>query len=477
MKGDKAMSSTDARKQAGEPAVPQQPAPGSGDEPAGRVVAARRGGHAASHDATGGDATSGGLAVTGYRRHRRGWVLALAVVVVVAAGLGGADAAGVFYAPKLAGSTSGYATGTAAVTRGPLTEQTQENGTVGDSGSYTVVFPGSSGGSGSSPGSGASTFTWLPQVGQTIRQGQQIYQVSGSPVMLLYGNMPAYRGLAQGMTGTDVTELNTDLVKLGYATAAALGPRAGWDYFSSETGYALGLLQAHLGLTVTGTLPLGQAVFLPSAVQVTSLGSGAVPGGTATAGATVLTGSSLTPVVTVDLDASLQSEVAVGDKVSVTLPDNATTSGVISQITTASSASSSPATGSGNTGSGNTGSDDDGSGSGNDGSGNSGSGTATITVVVSLTNPKAAGSLNQAPVEVTITTGSVSNALIVPVDALLAQPVKGDGAAGAGYAVEVTGPAGHHLVAVTPGLFDDAAGTVQVTGKLTPGQRVVVPGT
>ena len=90
-------------------------------------------------------------------------------------------------------------------------------------------------------------------------------------------------------------------------------------------------------------------------------------------------------------------------------------------------------------------------------------------MLVSLTDPSAAGHLNQAPVEVTITTGSVSNALIVPVDALLAQP-------GGGYAVEVTGPGGHHLVAVTPGIFDDAAGTVQVTGNLTPGQHVVVPG-
>ena len=90
-------------------------------------------------------------------------------------------------------------------------------------------------------------------------------------------------------------------------------------------------------------------------------------------------------------------------------------------------------------------------------------------MVVSLTDPRAAGTLNQAPVQVTITTGAVSNVLIVPVDALLARP-------GGSYAVEVTGPHGHHLVAVTPGLFDDAAGTVQVTGNLTPGQHVVVPG-
>ena len=90
-------------------------------------------------------------------------------------------------------------------------------------------------------------------------------------------------------------------------------------------------------------------------------------------------------------------------------------------------------------------------------------------MLVSLTTPKAAGNLNQAPVEVTITTGSASNVITVPVDALLAQP-------GGRYAVEVTGPGGHHLVRVTPGLFDDAAGRVQVTGNLTPGQHVVVPG-
>jgi hypothetical protein len=254
-----------------------------------------------------------------------------------------------------------------------------------------------------------------------------------------------------------VRELNADLVKLGYATAAALGPVSGWDYFSGETAYALELLQSHLGLTETGSLPLGQAVFLPGAIQVTGLGTGAVPGGSAAAGSVVLTGSSQTPVVTIDLDASLQGEVAVGNKVSIALPDGSVTPGVISRISTVASSSSS-----GNSGNGNGNANGNGNGNG------SGSG-ATITVLVSLTDPKAAGTLDQAPVEVTITTGSVSNALIVPVDALLAQT-------GGRYAVEVTGPGGHHLVTVTPGLFDDAAGTVQVTGNLTPGQHVVVPG-
>ena len=100
------MSSTDAREQAGEPTVPEQAAPGGAEQSPGQAPPARRGGHAA------GVPGAGVSAVTGYRPRRRGWVLALAVVVVVAAGLGGADAAGVFRSTKPAVSNSGYATGT-----------------------------------------------------------------------------------------------------------------------------------------------------------------------------------------------------------------------------------------------------------------------------------------------------------------------------------------------------------------------------
>jgi hypothetical protein len=61
--------------------------------------------------------------------------------------------------------------------------------------------------------------------------------------------------------------------------------------------------------------------------------------------------------------------------------------------------------------------------------------------------------------------------LAVPVDALLAL-------AGGGYAVEVSEGGVHRLVAVTVGLFDDAEGVVQVSGRdLFVGQRVVVPAT
>ncbi|MGH3157121.1 MAG: hypothetical protein ACRDNF_11160, partial [Streptosporangiaceae bacterium] len=363
------------------------------------------------------------------------------------------------------GVSGGYKTGTVGVTRGSLTSQSQQSGTLGPAGSYTVVVPasssspgsGSGAGSGGSPGggSGSGTYTWLPAVGQVIHQGQVLYRVSGTPVVLLYGGTPAFRALSEGMKGRDVRQLNTDLVALGYVSPAALGPRSGWDYFGSDTAYGLERLQSHLGLSVSGTLPLGQAVFLPTAAQVTGLGTGVVPGAAATAGAVALTASSTKPVVTIDLDASQQGEVKDGDRVSVTLPGGSATSGVISQVSKVATSSSN----SGSSGNGN------GTGNGNGGGG----GSATVTVLVSLTHPGAGAGWSQAPVTVTITERSVSNVLIVPVDALLAQP-------GGGYAVEVTGPGGHHLVKVDPGLFDDVAGSVQVTGSLTPGQRVVVPG-
>lgn len=420
-----------------------------------------------------GQATGTGIPSQASSARQRGPRRSVAAGVVVVAAAGAVLAAGVFATHKSPGSGtagSGYRTGTATVTRRSLASQTQVNATLGDGGSWSVVVPpgsGSSGssssGSGSSPGplgsSGSGTFTWLPRVGRTLHQGQAMYQVSGSPVVLLYGTVPAYRDLSEGMTGADVTELNTDLVKLGYATKAALGPRSGWGYYSAETAYAVEQLQAKLGLTETGTLSLGEAVFLPGPALVTGLGTTALAG-PATPGIVVLTASSTIPVVTIGLDAAQQGEVKVGDPVSITLPDSAITPGVITQVSRVASSSSGSSSGS----SGSPGP----SGGSSGGSGSSGAG-ATITVLASLTRPTAAGKLNQAPVTVTMTTSSVANVLTVPVDALLAQT-------GGGYAVEVTGPGGHHLVKVTPGLFDDAAGLVQVTGNLTPGQHVVVPG-
>jgi hypothetical protein len=184
-------------------------------------------------------------------------------------------------------------------------------------------------------------------------------------------------------------------------------------------------------------------VFEPGAVRVTSV--------TPTQGAPVQPGvvlgiSSTRRVVTIALDASQQTNVKVGDPVVITLPDNSTTPGHVSFVGTVATTPSSDQ--------------------------NNSSSSPTIEVDVTPDHPAATGRLDQAPVDVSITTATVRNVLAAPVDALVAL-------AGGGYAVEEVTPTGlHHLVAVDVGLFDDAAGMVEVSGAgLAAGQRVVVPST
>jgi hypothetical protein len=304
------------------------------------------------------------------------------------------------------------------------------------------------------------TYTELPAPGHVVAEGQVLYRVNDSPVALLYGSTPAYRTLSQGATGADVAELNADLVALGYATPSPIDQSPA--SFEWATATALKNLQGALGLPESGTLSLGQALFEPSAVRVTSL---SVPlGSSAQSGQTAMQATSTTRQVEVALDASHQSDVAVGNKVTITLPNNQTTPGVVSSVGAVASCPSSSASGGQNSSSTT-------SGSGTCPSGGSGSGTApTIAVDVTPSDPAATGTWDQAPVQLTITTTGVRGALVVPVTALLAK-------AGSGYAVELVGPNGtHHLVAVSLGMFDDADGLVQITGsKLAAGQEVVVP--
>jgi peptidoglycan hydrolase-like protein with peptidoglycan-binding domain len=304
-------------------------------------------------------------------------------------------------------------------------------------------------------------YTELPAVGQVISQGHALYRVSDRPVVLLYGSTPAYRALSAGATGPDVAELNADLVTLGYATPAQFSPTPA--SFGPATTTGVDKLQAALGVTQSGTLPLGQAVFEPTAVRVTALS--ALPGGTVQAGETVLQGTSTTREVQVALGASQQTEVAVGDKVTITLPNNHTTGGVVSSVGAVATCPSS-------SGSGGSGSSSAAPGTDACSSGSSGSATPTITVGVTPSHPAVTGRWDQAPVQVGIATASVPNAVVVPVAALLAR-------SGGGYAVEVVGTgATNHLVAVSLGLFDDADGLVQVTGSaLVAGQSVSVAST
>ena len=361
------------------------------------------------------------------RPRSRGRLVALGVVVVVAAGAVAAWRAGAFSPAGSQGTGQQGAPppATKPVLREDLSATTPVTATLGYAGSYPVT------------GQGDGTLTWLPSPGRVIGEGQALYQTgNGSPVVLLYGSVPDWRSLDEGTTGADVSQLNHDLVALGYAVRADV-VALGWDYYSWETAQAIQKLEGHLGVPdPPGSLSLGQVVFEPEALRVAQV-TGRLGG---PASGPVLTATSDRHVVTISLDASAQSEVKASDPVTVTLPDGTSTPGMVSSVGTVATTTSGPGQGT----------------------------STTIPVQVKLTDPSAAGRLDQAPVTVYITTASARNALAVPVTALVAQ-------ASGGYDVEVA-EAGNtrRLVPVTPGIFDDNSGLVQVTGGLVPGQSVVV---
>jgi hypothetical protein len=305
---------------------------------------------------------------------------------------------------------------TATVRQGSLNGQVSQNGTLSyaaqaDGSDYPVV------------GQAAGVYTKLPAAGQVVACGQALYWVGDDPVLLLCGSRPFYRNLARGDDGWDVAILNKNLRDLGYEADDG-------DEFTGETASGLSDLLDQTSLKV------GAAVVLLGPIRVA--GVTAQLGGRAVPGSPLGTAVTTRREVVVQLNASQQAQVKVGNRAQVTLPDNRVTGGRVSRIGTVAT-------------------------QGRDGS-------ATVPVYLSLDKPTDAGTLDAAPVRVQITTAGVRNALIIPVTSLIG--------AGTGYAVErVTAAGGRETVPVKLGLFDDAAGMVQVTGDLTAGDRVVVPST
>jgi peptidoglycan hydrolase-like protein with peptidoglycan-binding domain len=282
------------------------------------------------------------------------------------------------------------------------------------------------------------TYTELPNSGDRVACGDVLYRVNDHPVLLLCGSTPAYRSLSEGDSGPDVTEFSANLEDLGYATRAHLDPSSG--SFSAATARALKRLQSKLGEDQTGSLDLGQAVFLPEPVRIAKV-IGEL-GGSVQPGATVMYATSDTLEVQVALDPSQQGEVKAGDRAQITLPGNKSVAGKVDRLGRVAQVPAGQ---------------------------NTNAGYATIPAYISLDHPEQARGLDRAPVQVEITTRGVASALSVPVTALV-------GTSGGGFAVEVVRTGGRReLVAVKLGLFDDADGRVQVEGDLRQGDRVVVP--
>jgi peptidoglycan hydrolase-like protein with peptidoglycan-binding domain len=371
----------------------------------------------------------------------------VAIAAIAGALVGGVVAGGVAAAASGSNDSTASSSGdssqvaTAAVVRTNLTSTVQVGGSIGYDGSYTVAAL-----------HGGGVYTWLPESGAVIKQDQPVYSVGDVPVPLLYGSLPAYRQFDVGMSdGADVGQLTRDLIALGYGDGLAQS-----NHYSSATAAAVQRWQKAVGLQETGEIPLGEAVFEPGPIRVTSV-TPAV--GTPAGGGIVLTATSTTPIVYVDLDVSEEYLVKPGDAVTVVLPDGTTTVG--GHIQTVGTVATCP--GGGGVGAGGAGGSADQSPCSSTGSNSS----PTVTVTITLDSTPAGAAFDQAPVNVNITTQTAGHVLAVPVNALLAL-------AGGGYGVDVVTGKTSHLTGVTTGLYSDTL--VQVSGSgLTAGTQVEVP--
>ncbi|HTJ37182.1 MAG TPA: peptidoglycan-binding domain-containing protein [Dactylosporangium sp.] len=363
-------------------------------------------------------------------KRKRGALVAGAAVAAVA----GAGVAVVMnqHAPDT-GKTTGAdgPAATAAVVTTDVSRRQTQNGTLGRSGAYTVVAP--------APG----TLTWLPAVGAVVGRGKPAYEVDGAPVILLFGERPPWRAVQSGMTdGADVRQVEDNLKALGYGAGLTVD-----NHFSSATYWAIRRWQKDSGLAVTGTIPLGQIVFVAGTarIAVNDLRTGTA----VNPGDIVEHATSEQRAITVQVSTNILPHVHTGDSVVVSLPDGTSKTGTVTTVGAVSSQQPTAA--------------------GGQNAGQNPNTPPTAAVVVTLTGD-VPGIIEDAQVQVGFTVEAHKNVLAVPIPALRALP-------GAEYELLVADGGQSRHIKVAVGIFDQVSGLVEVRGDgLAADQRVVVPG-
>ncbi|WP_203862995.1 peptidoglycan-binding domain-containing protein [Plantactinospora mayteni] len=329
-------------------------------------------------------------------------------VVAVSVGFGGSGAnpSSDSAAPSLA---------TAPVTRTTLTQTQQVNGTLGYGTPVRVT------------GRGNGTITWLSALGAVVMRGQRVYEVDDRPVSLFYGGHPFYRPLRSGDSGDDVREVEKNLDALGY-TGFTIDTK-----YTAATATVVRKWQKDRNLTQTGVFDPAAVVLAPAAVRVASLDR--QPGDPANG--QILSYSGVTRVVQIPLDVALQSLAKKGSAATVMLPDGTSVAGAVTTVGSVAVA------------------------------GRLAEDPATIDLTVTVADQSKLGTLDKAPVTVTLVSATVQNVLTVPVAALVALADGGTG-------VQLVTDSTDDYVTVQLGMF--ANGRVQITGDgIVEGTLVGVP--
>jgi peptidoglycan hydrolase-like protein with peptidoglycan-binding domain len=289
------------------------------------------------------------------------------------------------------------------------------------------------------------------KTGSTVRGGELLAEIDGSPLFALLGAVPAWRDLAPGDRGPDVTELQKALMALGYDDGDSSG------YFGSATEHAVAAYYRHLGFSAPacGCVPHGDVLFLPSLPATAISVTGAIGQQPGKPFLVLSTPKALT--ITGELPPAYASQVKTGLR--VTISDEATGTTATGTVTKVGTPTLTVPIG--------TTVSIGGSGSGTAAGGGTGS-NLFVPVTVAPTTPLPAV-LNGENVLVTVETGQSSGAVLaVPVAAIVTT------ASGRSSVTVVSDGGIQRSVPVTVGM--SAGGYVQVTGALEAGDAVVVGG-
>ena len=160
--------------------------------------------------------------MSGPPARRRGWLAtsgglagaAAAGAVAITAASGGAPPAAL---SPFTAAPAAPPVATARVVRTNLVTTVLTEGTLGYGASRPVV------------NQLTGTYTQLPRPGRRIGAGGTLYAVDNLPVVLMTGRIPAWRAMGPGIgSGPDVTELERNLIALGYAGGLLTSPGDVW---------------------------------------------------------------------------------------------------------------------------------------------------------------------------------------------------------------------------------------------------------
>lgn len=104
--------------------------------------------------------------------------------------------------------------------------------------------------------------------GREVRQGQLLAAVAGRPLIMLAGDVPAYRPLALGSKGSDVGQLQRALIARGYWIGDPTGTygrgtaQAVWDLYREAGFEPVGTDGEPIEEPVKAAVPLGEVVFV-----------------------------------------------------------------------------------------------------------------------------------------------------------------------------------------------------------------------